>query len=73
MPGSNGSYNGPKRPPKRLVPRAKTGTEMYASMLAEAFELVDSLAALNRCGGVLHLGSGNQQAPGKRSLEMLRF
>lgn len=36
-------------------------------------ELVDSLAALNRCGGMLHLSSCNQQALRKHSLEMLQY
>lgn len=42
-------------------------------MLAEAFELVDSFAALNCSGGMLQLTSGNQQAPGKHPLQMLQY
>lgn len=36
-------------------------------------ELVESFAALNRCWGMLHLSSCNQQALEKHSLEMLQY
>lgn len=36
-------------------------------------ELVDSLAALNWCGGMLHLSSCNQQALEKNSLKIPQY